>query len=82
MTYYTLPDHITLSIQSEWHFHAYADSFLYYIIRSYLETDAMIKAKYLAKEYMLNYIKKHDFSVFAIYRVIFAIIILAKYFLF
>ena len=33
-------------------------SFLHYVIRSYLETDAMIKAKYLAKEYMLNYIKK------------------------
>ena len=26
--------------------------FIYYIIRSYLETDAMIKAEYLAKEYM------------------------------
>lgn len=33
-------------------------------------------------KFLLNYIKKHDFSVFAIYRVIFAIIILAKYFLF
>lgn len=27
-------------------------SFIYYAIRSYLEMDAMIKAKYLAKEYM------------------------------
>lgn len=26
--------------------------FIFYVIRSYLETDAMIKAKYLAKEYM------------------------------
>lgn len=33
-------------------------------------------------KFLLNYIKKHDFSVFAVYRVIFAIIILAKYFLF
>lgn len=33
-------------------------------------------------KFLLNYIKKNDFSVFAIYRVIFAIIILAKYFLF
>ena len=33
-------------------------------------------------KFLLNYIKKHDFSVFAIYRVIFAIIILAKYFFF
>lgn len=31
--------------------------FFYYVIRSYLETDAMIKARYLAKEYMLDYIK-------------------------
>jgi len=31
-------------------------------------------------KFLLNYIKKHDFSVFAIYRVIFAIIILIKYF--
>ena len=36
----------------------------------------------LTIKFLLNYIKKHDFSVFAIYRVIFAIIILAKYFLF
>lgn len=33
-------------------------------------------------KFLLNYIKKHDFSVFAIYRVIFAIIILIKYFAF
>ena len=30
-------------------------------------------------KFLLNYIKKHDFSVFAIYRVIFAVIILVKY---
>ena len=33
-------------------------------------------------KFLLNYIKKHDFSVFAIYRVVFAIIILVKYFAF
>ncbi len=33
-------------------------------------------------KFLLNYIKKHDFSVFAIYRVVFAIIVLAKYFVF
>lgn len=33
-------------------------------------------------KFLLNYVKKHDFSVFAIYRVIFAIIILIKYFAF
>ena len=33
-------------------------------------------------KFLLNYIKKHDFSVFAIYRVAFAIIILVKYFCF
>ena len=33
-------------------------------------------------KFLLDYIKKHDFSVFAIYRVIFAIIILVKYFCF
>lgn len=33
-------------------------------------------------KFLLNYIKKHDFSVFAIYRVVFAIIILIKYFAF
>lgn len=33
-------------------------------------------------KFLLNYIKKHDFSVFAVYRVVFAIIILIKYFCF
>lgn len=33
--------------------------FFYYVIRSYLETDAMTKAPYLAKEYMLDYIKNN-----------------------
>ena len=33
-------------------------------------------------KFLLSYIKKHDFSVFAIYRVVFAIIILVKYFVF
>lgn len=33
-------------------------SFIYYIIRSYLETDAMIKARYVAEEYMKEYIKE------------------------
>ena len=33
-------------------------------------------------KFLLNYIKKHDFSVFAVYRVVFAIIILVKYFCF
>ena len=33
-------------------------------------------------KFLLNYIKKHDFSVFAVYRVIFAIVILVKYFCF
>lgn len=32
--------------------------FFYYVVRSYLENDAMIKAKYLAKEYMLEYINE------------------------
>ena len=36
----------------------------------------------LSIKFLLNYIKKHDFSVFAIYRVVFAIIILIKYFCF
>jgi len=36
----------------------------------------------LTIKFLLSYIKKHDFSVFAIYRVIFAIIILVKFFLF
>ncbi len=33
-------------------------------------------------KFLLNYVKKHDFSVFAGYRLIFAIIILIKYFVF
>lgn len=33
-------------------------------------------------KFLLSYIKKHDFSIFAIYRVIFAIIVLVKYFAF
>lgn len=33
-------------------------------------------------KFLLNYTKKHDFSIFAIYRVIFAVIILVKYFIF
>lgn len=36
----------------------------------------------LSIKFLLNYIKKHDFSVFAVYRVVFAIIILVKYFCF
>ena len=36
----------------------------------------------LSIKFLLSYIKKHDFSVFAIYRVVFAIIILVKYFVF
>lgn len=35
-------------------------SFIYFIIRSYLENDAMIKARYLAREYMLDYIEKEN----------------------
>jgi len=34
----------------------------------------------LTIKFLLNYIKKHDFSVFAVYRVIFAIVILVKCF--
>ena len=33
--------------------------FIFYAVRSYLETDAMIKAKYLAKDYMEEYIKEN-----------------------
>ena len=33
--------------------------FIYYAIRAYLENDAMIKAKYLAKDYMMYYIEKN-----------------------
>ena len=36
----------------------------------------------LSIKFLLNYIKKHDFSVFAVYRVILAIIIIVKYFCF
>lgn len=35
-------------------------SFIYFTVRSYLENDAMINAKYLAKEYMINYIEKNN----------------------
>lgn len=34
-------------------------STIYYVIRSYLETDAMIKAKYVAEEYIKEYIKEN-----------------------
>ena len=37
-------------------------SFFYYVIRSYLETDAMTKAKYLAKEYMMDYIQTNPIA--------------------
>lgn len=36
----------------------------------------------LSIKFLLSYIKKHDFSIFAAYRVIFAIVILLKYFVF
>ncbi len=36
----------------------------------------------LSIKFLLSYIKKHDFSIFAVYRVIFAIVILVKYFIF
>lgn len=36
----------------------------------------------LSIKFLLNYIKKHDFSVFAIYRVLFSVVILIKYFCF
>jgi hypothetical protein len=32
---------------------------IFYVFRSYLETDAMIRAEYLSKEYMEEYIKEH-----------------------
>ena len=35
-----------------------------------------------AIKFLLSYIKKHDFSIFAIYRVVFAIIVLVKFFAF
>lgn len=34
-------------------------STIYYVIRSYLETDAMTKARYVAEEYMKEYIKEN-----------------------
>lgn len=33
--------------------------FIYYVVRSYLEIDAMTKARYLARDYMLAYIEKN-----------------------
>lgn len=33
--------------------------FIYYVIRSYLETDAMTKAKYVAEDYMKEYIQQN-----------------------
>ena len=36
----------------------------------------------LSIKFLLGYVKKHDFSIFAVYRIIFAIIILVKYFMF
>lgn len=33
--------------------------FVYYVVRSYLEIDAMTKARYLARDYMLAYIEKN-----------------------
>ena len=33
--------------------------FLFYIVRSYLEIDAMTKARYVAEDYMQNYIKQN-----------------------
>lgn len=35
-------------------------SFVYYVVRAYLETDAMIKAKYVAEDYMKEYIKQNE----------------------
>lgn len=35
-------------------------SFLYYMVRSYLEIDAMTKAKFIAKDYMQAYIKENN----------------------
>lgn len=49
-----------LGVFKDFKLHIFALSilgFLYYIIRSYLETDAMTKAQYVAKEYMLKYIQ-------------------------
>lgn len=33
--------------------------FVYYVVRSYLETDAMTKAKYVAEDYMKEYIEEN-----------------------
>ncbi|MBP3255770.1 MAG: zinc metallopeptidase [Clostridia bacterium] len=32
---------------------------IFYVVRSYLETDAMIRAEYLAEEYMIKYIEEN-----------------------
>ena len=37
-------------------------SVIYYVIRSYLETDAMTKAKYVAENYMKEYIHKNKIA--------------------
>lgn len=34
--------------------------FIYYIVRSFLETDAMTKAKYVARDYMKEYTKENE----------------------
>ena len=51
-----------------------------------LETFAGILASFivgmLSIRFLTNYVKKHDFSIFAIYRVILAIVVLVKYFVF
>lgn len=38
-------------------------SFIYYVVRSFLETDAMTKAEFLAKEYMEEYIASNKQNV-------------------
>lgn len=43
-------------------------SYIYYFVRSYLENDAMIKAKYLAKEYMIDTKISSDDEIKAIIR--------------
>ena len=35
-------------------------SYIYYIVRSYLETDAMTKARYVAEDYMNDYIENNE----------------------
>ncbi len=35
-------------------------STIYYVIRAYLETDAMTKARYVANDYMKNFIKENE----------------------